>query len=198
MKKVWAIGLSVLLLLTALPVGAVAAAMGDLNGDGRINNRDLGLMQQYLNEWDVSVNTDAADTYYDGKLNNRDLAVLQRYLNGWDVNLGPTAVQLPEIGYDLDGRGRIFVQDISVSGNTVTVTLINTSTKWITEETASVKYVCTDANGNVLTLPVSRYGTLYFGVLERGKTVTKSFTLPEGTVKVAFGAANIIYWTAWA
>lgn len=28
--------------------------IGDANGDGNVNNRDLGLLQQYLNGWDVS------------------------------------------------------------------------------------------------------------------------------------------------
>ena len=54
---------------------------GDANGDGKLNNRDLGLLQQYLNEWDVTISTDAADLNEDGKVNNRDLGLLQRLLN---------------------------------------------------------------------------------------------------------------------
>lgn len=27
----------------------------DVNGDGRVNNKDLGLLQQYVNEWDVEL-----------------------------------------------------------------------------------------------------------------------------------------------
>ena len=61
---------------------------GDGDGDGQINNRDLGLLQQYLNGWYVDVNTSAADVNNDGDVNNRDLGLLQRYLNGWDVTLG--------------------------------------------------------------------------------------------------------------
>ena len=60
---------------------------GDLNGDGNINNRDLALMQQYLNGWDVTADESAADVTGDGNINNRDLALLQQYLNGWDVTL---------------------------------------------------------------------------------------------------------------
>ncbi len=62
--------------------------IGDINGDGKLNIRDLGLLQQYLNNWDVSVSTAAADVNGDGKLNIRDLGVLQQYLNGWDVTFG--------------------------------------------------------------------------------------------------------------
>ena len=54
---------------------------GDANGDGKMNNRDLGLLQQYLNEWDVPVNLTAADLNGDGKVNNRDLGQLQKFLN---------------------------------------------------------------------------------------------------------------------
>ena len=62
--------------------------IGDTNGDGKVNIRDLGLLQQHLNNWDVSISTAAADTNGDGKVNIRDLGLLQQKLNGWDVNLG--------------------------------------------------------------------------------------------------------------
>ncbi len=60
---------------------------GDINDDGKINNRDLAALQQHLNEWGVTINEDAADVTADGKINNRDLALLQQYLNEWDVEL---------------------------------------------------------------------------------------------------------------
>ena len=66
---------------------APAYTPGDLNGDGAVNNRDLALMQQYINKWEVTINTDAADVNKDGAVNNRDLALLQQYINKWDVEL---------------------------------------------------------------------------------------------------------------
>ena len=60
---------------------------GDTNKDGKVNIRDLGLLQQYLNGWDVDLETDAADVNGDGKLNIRDPGMLRQYLNGWDVGL---------------------------------------------------------------------------------------------------------------
>lgn len=54
---------------------------GDLDGNGSVNNRDLGLLQQYINEWAVTINTSAADLNGDGRVNNRDLGLLQRLLN---------------------------------------------------------------------------------------------------------------------
>ena len=57
--------------------------IGDVNGDGKINNRDLGLLQQKINGWDVTVDEKAADFNGDGKINNRDLGLLQQKINGW-------------------------------------------------------------------------------------------------------------------
>lgn len=61
---------------------------GDVNSDGKVNNKDLGRLQQYVNGWDVSINASAADVNGDGKVNNKDLGRLQQYVNGWDVELG--------------------------------------------------------------------------------------------------------------
>lgn len=60
---------------------APAVEAGDVNADGKLNNRDLALLQKYLNEWEVTVDSFGADVNGDGKLNNRDLSALQRLLN---------------------------------------------------------------------------------------------------------------------
>ena len=61
---------------------------GDVNNDTEINVRDLGLLQQYLNEYEVTINELAADVFYDNQINVRDYGLLQQYLNDYDVNLG--------------------------------------------------------------------------------------------------------------
>ncbi len=60
---------------------------GDVNDDGKVNNKDLGLLRRYLSGWGVEINKLAADVNRDGKVNNKDLGVLRRYLSGWDVVL---------------------------------------------------------------------------------------------------------------
>lgn len=60
---------------------------GDINDDESINNKDLGLLMQYLNNWDVQINTDAADVNKDSAVNNKDYGLLMQYLNNWDVEL---------------------------------------------------------------------------------------------------------------
>ncbi len=62
-------------------VTVVNSIPGDANGDGKVNNKDLGLLQQYLNEWPVTVDTVAIDLNGDGKVNNKDLGLLQQLLN---------------------------------------------------------------------------------------------------------------------
>ena len=84
-----------------------------------------------------------------------------------------------------------------VQGNKVTVTISNVCTNWITEETSCVEYICTDAEGNVLTLEDKYYGIVYFGMLEVGDGFTATITLPEGTAKLEFGDWLIRYWTPW-
>ncbi len=60
---------------------------GDINGDTSINNKDLGILMQYLNDWEVEISVDAADVNADGSVNNKDYGLLMQYLNGWEVEL---------------------------------------------------------------------------------------------------------------
>ena len=68
---------------------------GDVNSDGKVNNKDLAILRQFLNGWDVTLDEIAADVTADGKVNNKDLAILRQFLNGWDVTL-----QDPQAGKD--------------------------------------------------------------------------------------------------
>ena len=58
-----------------------AAVRGDVDGNGKVNNRDLGLLQKYLNGTAVDIAEAAADLDGNGKVNNRDLGLLQKLLN---------------------------------------------------------------------------------------------------------------------
>ena len=75
---------------TDVAEGGGDTVYGDLNADGKINNKDLGLLQQYLSDYEVTIVLDAADVNADGKVNNKDLGLLQQYLSDWEVTLGPT------------------------------------------------------------------------------------------------------------
>ena len=56
--------------------------LGDVDGNGKVNNRDLGLVQRYLNGSNLTNFVEvAADLDGNGKINNRDLGLLQKKLN---------------------------------------------------------------------------------------------------------------------
>lgn len=57
--------------------------LGDVNGDGAVNNKDIGVLQRYVNGWSVTINEVAADLNGDGAVNNKDIGLLQRNINGW-------------------------------------------------------------------------------------------------------------------
>ena len=60
---------------------------GDINGDGKVNNKDVTRFFQYLSDWNVDVNRAALDVNGDGKVNNKDLTRLFQYLSGWNVKI---------------------------------------------------------------------------------------------------------------
>lgn len=60
---------------------------GDINDDKSINNKDLGLLMQYLNNWNVEIVAETADVNGDDAVNNKDYGLLMQYLNNWDVEL---------------------------------------------------------------------------------------------------------------
>lgn len=100
MKKMGIALIALCLMMTAvLGVASVSAAevmYGDVNGDGKVNNKDLAALQQYLADWDVEMDMDAADVTHDGKVNNKDLALMQQYLADWDVTLEPEEPDIPD------------------------------------------------------------------------------------------------------
>ena len=64
-----------------------ATISGDATGDGKVNMKDIVLLQQHLNGWNVELDLNAIDVNGDGKINMKDIVFLQQYLNGWDVEL---------------------------------------------------------------------------------------------------------------
>lgn len=62
--------------------------IGDVNGDGKVNNLDRVVLTRYLADWDdypeSVIDMTAADVNCDGKVNNLDRVILTRYLADWD------------------------------------------------------------------------------------------------------------------
>ena len=67
----------------------IVSVIGDVNQDGKINNKDIVLLQRYIaGGWDVELNEASADINKDGTINNKDVVLLQRYTaGGWNVEI---------------------------------------------------------------------------------------------------------------
>ena len=73
---------------------------GDINGDGKVNNKDLTALAKYLAGYTISCKESYLDVNDDGKINNKDLTRLAQYLAGRDVELfhGPAGGTTPVSG----------------------------------------------------------------------------------------------------
>ena len=97
---------------------------GDVNGDGIVNVRDLGLLQQHLNGFDVTIHEYASNVNGDATINVRDYGLLQQYLNGWEVELKPSTPVEPEKPESiLTEEERAFYQNI-----------VNTENAWLASQ----------------------------------------------------------------
>lgn len=56
-KRVLSVVLTICIMLTAasLPAMAETQVQGDVNSDSVVNNKDLGVLRRYLNDWDVEL-----------------------------------------------------------------------------------------------------------------------------------------------
>ncbi len=91
MKKIFSALLAIVLIVSigAFAVSAEDVKYGDTNTDGLINGHDCTFLMQYINGWNVTVDTAAADVNHNDKINVKDYVLLIRYLNGWDITLSP-------------------------------------------------------------------------------------------------------------
>ena len=62
-------------------IPALPATPGDADGNGAIDGKDLLLMEQAVNGWDVSLIAQNADLNGDGKVNGSDLLLMYQKIN---------------------------------------------------------------------------------------------------------------------
>ncbi len=60
---------------------------GDINDDGKVNNKDIIRLFHYLSGITDEVNEAATDVNIDGAVNNKDITTLFKYLSGWDIKI---------------------------------------------------------------------------------------------------------------
>ncbi len=72
---------------TFIETESLTVVTGDVNGDGKVNGADAGLLNRYTSGWegysDKIKDMDAADLNGDGKVNGADAGILNRYTSGW-------------------------------------------------------------------------------------------------------------------
>ena len=60
---------------------------GDINGDNKVNSKDLTRLLKYISHEEVAVNEAALDVNGDGKVNSKDLTRLLKYISHEDVEI---------------------------------------------------------------------------------------------------------------
>ena len=110
MKKLLSLLLVLVLLLGCVCVSAAAddavaelqatKPIGDVNGDGTINAKDVTILRRYLaGGYGVTIDPRAADASGDGTLSAKDITYLRRYLaGGYNLELG-VYFDTPELNY---------------------------------------------------------------------------------------------------
>ena len=146
-----------------------------------------------------------AATDKDGSTKKTTTTTTKKTTTATTTTMKPTTinkVELPAVGTDVDGRGRIKVSAVSLNSGVMGITIRNYTdeqkTQWITEETNYVTYACYDKDGKALTGKDENYGYLYLGCLEDGQDVSFSVELPAGTASVVLTGAKIVYWIPWS
>lgn len=61
---------------------------GDVNGDGKVNQKDLLRLAKHFAGYDETINEAASDVNADGAVTQKDLLRLAKFFSGYDVKLG--------------------------------------------------------------------------------------------------------------
>ena len=74
--------------ITFIALDETEVVTGDMNGDGKVNGADAGIINRYTSGWegyaDRIKDMKAADINGDGKVNGADSGILNRYTSGWE------------------------------------------------------------------------------------------------------------------
>lgn len=84
MNKILSILLTVSILIglmTTVSASNTEWIAGDINSDGMVNMKDIVLLQQYLNGWDVTIDESVSDINEDYTIDMKDVVSLQKYMN---------------------------------------------------------------------------------------------------------------------
>lgn len=182
-----------LLLILSLP--CMAADSGDMNENSVLDSDDAVYLLYYTLLPEEYPLNQPADYTGDGVIDYNDAVCLLYHTVLPEVYALPfpaDGVQLPEIGYDPDGKGRIELIDASLAYGTFSFTFRNNSSVWLTDEASTIAYRCTNADGQVVAS-----GNMLLGHIACNSTRVCTLPLPEGTAAIRFTGRSITYWSDW-
>lgn len=111
MKKTVCFVLIALTVLSAVLVSApaaVAGALGDINGDGFVDNKDVVVLFRLVSSNDQSKMDEKCDINGDGSVDNKDVVTLFRTVSGGELYLPDETLKLNSVVYDEKGKGVYF------------------------------------------------------------------------------------------
>lgn len=116
--------------------------------------------------------------------------------------LNATGVRTPGYGDDVDGKGRLFVGDVTVLCDTMYIEIQDELDEWMTSNNPDrpdiIYYACYDADGQELTCSAEGYGEIVLPAMSSAyASALLEAPLAEGTAEIRIIGTEIIYWTEW-
>ena len=181
----------------------VATMLGDVTGDGNINQNDYNKLKNYLNGKTTYICKDNADCNGSGGLSSKDLTVLQMYLSAKISSLPYTLISVskPTLSYQKVYGGLSLIMKDATSGATIYYTddgtTPSTGSKVYSSPftISSSKTIKTVAYKDGVASSVSTFkvtvGSL--GDVQSDKNTSASYTTETPVTLTSSGSSRIIY-----
>ena len=201
MKKVLSVILvtvTVISLLLCAGVSAAGAGRGDVNGDGKINNKDVAALFRFVSGAGNKIDESASDVNGDGKINNKDVAALFRLVNSDqpDDPDDPDAIKIGTREELLAFAGKVNGNAENFSGKTIKLTADidldpedKKETNWVPLTTGMLKEAVIDGGGhtikNMRMKPAQVSGSMGFIGIASSEITVKNITFDKAVLEGA-------------
>ena len=133
--------------------------LGDANGDGDVNMKDVLALRMFIARLPVSISASLADVYTDGSLDMKDVLLLRQYLAQWDVRLGPPdgVSEASDVSDEPEETRAVWVAYYEVAG------LMKGSADATRDAIDTMLDNCRERGVNTLYFHVRAYSDAYYG-----------------------------------